>query len=116
MPSAWAEKAERAVVAANGITACAVVTGGFGNVVRALVNAVIIVTQVKAEAPDEAGIRCPEGAFPSGTSTDAVVIAATGRGPRCRFGGPAGDPDWVGGQPVTSALEAGIHRWIEEHS
>lgn len=143
MTSAWTEKTERVVEAANGIMACAVVTVGLGNPVEAgrssvagwqpstintivvidaapepgaLVNAVITVTEVKALVLAEAGIRGPEGSLASGTSTDAVVIAATGRGPRCRFGGPVSDLGWVLARAVRSGLDAGIRRWLEDHS
>jgi adenosylcobinamide amidohydrolase len=51
----------------------------------------------------------------SGTSTDAVVVAATGRGPRRRFGGPISDLGWVTARAAHDALDAGIRRWIEEH-
>jgi iron complex transport system ATP-binding protein len=143
MTSAWTEKAERAMEVANGITACAIVTVGLGNPVEAgrspvargqpstintivvleadpdpaaLVNAVMTITEAKVLALTEAGIRCPEGSLASGTSTDAVVVAATGRGPRCRFGGPVSDLGWVLARAVRSALDAGIRRWLEEHS
>ena len=60
-------------------------------------------------------LRCDDGRLASGTSTDAVVVAATGRGPRCRFGGPISDFGWVVARAAREALDAGIRRWIEEH-
>lgn len=143
MTSAWTEKAEQVIEAANGVTACAVVTVGLGNPVgagrslltarqpstintvivldadpepAALVNAVITASEAKVLALVEAGIRCADGQPASGTSTDAVVVAATGRGPRLRFGGPVSDLGWVVARTVRSALDAGIRRWLEEHS
>lgn len=143
MTSAWTEKAERGVETANRITACAVVTVGLGNPVgagrspvaawrpstintvivldaapepAALVNAVITATEAKTLALAEAGIRSLEGSLASGTSTDAVVVAATGQGPRCRFGGPVSDLGWVLARAVRSALDTGIRRWLKEHS
>lgn len=142
LTSAWTEKAELSIEAANGITVLAVVTVGLGNPVAAgvsaiavghpstinaivmidgdpasgaLVNAVITTTEAKILALAEAGIRSPEGALASGTSTDAVVIAATGRGRSCRFGGPASELGWLIARTVGAATRAGIHRWRAEN-
>src|SRR5262249_45768318 len=60
----------------------------------ALVNAVMTVTEVKTLALHEAGVRDGAGRLATGTSTDAVVVAATGRGPAIRFGGPASELGW----------------------
>ncbi len=79
----------------------------------ALVNAVITVTEVKALALHEAGVRDAAGEVVTGTSTDAVVIAATGRGPRVRFGGPASELGWSIAQAARQALGAGIRGWRE---
>jgi adenosylcobinamide hydrolase len=81
----------------------------------ALVNAIITATEVKVLALDEAGIRGTEGATVSGTSTDAVVVAATGRGRRCRFGGPASELGWTAGQAVREALMRGVQQWKERN-
>ena len=74
-------------------------------------NLVITATECKTLALVGAGIRSPEGTPASGTSTDAVVVAATGRGPRHRFGGPVSDLGWVVARAVRSALDEGIRRW-----
>ena len=81
----------------------------------ALVNAVMTVTEVKTALLAAAGVRCDDGRVASGTSTDAVVVAATGRGALCRFGGPISDLGWVVARATRTALGAGIRRWIEEH-
>jgi iron complex transport system ATP-binding protein len=80
----------------------------------ALVNLVITATEAKALALAEAGISALEGGFVTGTSSDAVVVAATGRGPRCRFGGPVSDLGWLVARAVKSALDAGVARWVAE--
>lgn len=143
MTSAWTEQAEVVIETANGITALAVVTVGLGNPVEAgrspvavcqhstintivivdaapepaaLVNAVVTATEAKVMAVAAAGIRCADGQPASGTSTDAVVVAATGRGSRHRFGGPISELGWVVARAVRSALDSGIRRWLEEHS
>jgi adenosylcobinamide hydrolase len=143
LTSAWTEKAELASASRAGLTALAVATVGLGNPVAAgispaaaaspstinvivvvdadaepaaLVNAALAVTEVKTMALVTAGVRCPDGAPATGTSTDAVVVAATGRGRRCRFGGPISDLGWPVACAARAALTAGIRRWLEEHA
>jgi len=142
LTSAWTEKAELSIEAAHGITVLAVVTVGLGNPVAAgvspvaagrpstintivvidgdpepgaLVNAVVTATEAKILVLVDAGIRSPEGAPASGTSTDAVVIAATGRGRPCRFGGPASELGWIVARVVGAAVGAGVRRWKVEN-
>ena len=81
----------------------------------ALVNAVMTVTEVKALVLQEAGIRDAAGCLASGTSTDAVVIAATGRGARRQFGGPASELGWSVAQAAGKALHEGIRGWQERN-
>jgi len=142
LTSAWTEKAVVAEAAASGLTALAVVTVGLSNRIAAgqtplgvwapstinaivvvdgaaesaaLVNAVMTVTEVKTSLLAAADLRCDDGRVASGTSTDAVVVAATGRGPLCRFGGPISDFGWVVSRAAREALDAGIRRWMAEH-
>jgi adenosylcobinamide hydrolase len=74
------------------------------------------VTEVKAALLAAADVRCDDGSVASGTSTDAVVIAVTGRGAPHRFGGPISDLGWVVARATRDALEPGIRRWMDEHS
>jgi adenosylcobinamide amidohydrolase len=142
LTGALTERAEIAEERAGGLTACAVVTVGLSNrsaagrsavaawrpstintivVVDAepdpgaLVNLAITATEAKALALAEAGVRSVEGAPVTGTSTDAVVIAATGRGPHCRFGGPVSELGWLVARAVKTATDAGVARWLAEH-
>jgi adenosylcobinamide hydrolase len=144
LTSAWTEKATFAEVSASGLTALAVTTVGLSNRIAAgqtpvaegapspstintivvvdgapeaaaLVNAVMTVTEVKTSVLASVDLRCEDGLLASGTSTDAVVIAATGRGPHCRFGGPVSDLGWVVARAAREALETGVRRWLEEH-
>ena len=142
LTAAWTEKAQVASASAAGITALAVVTVGLGNPVAAglsaratmppstintvvivdavvepaaLVNLVMTATEVKALVLAEAGLRCPDGQPATGTSTDAVVIAATGRGVPARFGGPISDAGWVVAHAARTALAEGVARWMDEH-
>jgi adenosylcobinamide hydrolase len=142
LTSAWTEHAESALVTAGGVTALVVATVGLGNPVAAghtergmalpatintivvveadaepaaLVNAALTVTEVKTAVLMRAGVVCADGRPATGTSTDAVVVAATGRGPRCRFGGPISELGWSVARAAHTALEAGVRRWLREH-
>jgi len=142
LTSAWTEKAVVAEVAGSGLTALAVVTVGLSNRIAAgqtplgvwapstinsivvvdgaaesaaLVNAVMTVTEVKTSLLASLDFRCDDGRIASGTSTDAVVVATTGRGPQCRFGGPISDFGWVVARASREALGVGIRRWMAEH-
>jgi adenosylcobinamide hydrolase len=142
LTGAWTEQATIGEQAARGIRAFAVSTVGLSNrfasgrdpvavwapstintivVVdadpepAALVNAVITATEVKVLALGQAGIRGPDGEPVSGTSTDAVVIAATGRGIAVRFGGPASELGWSIASAVRQALDEAIRGWQERN-
>jgi adenosylcobinamide amidohydrolase len=141
LTAAWTERAQVAAESAAGIAALAVVTVGLGNPVAAgvspvapmppgtvnaivvvdavldpaaLVNLVVTVTEAKALVLAEAGLRCADGHPASGTSTDAVVVAATGRGARARFGGPISNAGWVVARAARAALAEGVGRWMAE--
>lgn len=144
LTSALTEKAEVAYEEARGVTALAVVTVGLGNPITAglspvaavpapstinaivvvdadaspaaLVNAALTVTEVKTATLAACGVACDDGVLASGTSTDAVAIGVTGRGPAFRYGGPVSDLGWVVARAARSALEAGIRRWVAEHA
>ena len=81
----------------------------------ALVNAIITATEVKGLALRAAGVVVEDGLAASGTSTDAIVLAATGRGAPARFGGPASPLGWVVARAVRAALDRGIRDWQERH-
>ncbi|PYM91575.1 MAG: hypothetical protein DME04_18375 [Candidatus Rokuibacteriota bacterium] len=141
LTAAWTERAELAEARDHGVAALAIVTVGLSNRIAAgttpigvwapstinvivvvdgapdpaaLVNAVMTVTEVKTSLLAAADLRCADGHVASGTSTDAIVVAATGRGPRQRFGGPISDIGWVVARASRTALGAGIRRWMEE--
>ncbi|MGH7644213.1 MAG: adenosylcobinamide amidohydrolase [Gemmatimonadales bacterium] len=142
LTGAWTDAATVGEEDGAGIPALAVVTVGLSNCVAsgrvpvsrrthgtintvvvvdanpepaALVNAVITVTEVKALLLQEAGVRDADGGLVTGTSTDAVVIAVTGRGARARFGGPASELGWSIAQAARKALHAGISGWQERN-
>ena len=142
LTSAWTEKAEMAVETADGICALVVVTVGLSNASAAgltgraglssgtintivvvdadpepaaMVNLVMTVTEVKTALLLEAGVKALDGHPATGTSTDAVVVAATARGLQCRFGGPISDLGLVVARAARAALGDGVRRWLEEH-
>src|SRR5207249_445405 len=92
----------------------AVVGGGLGRA-SAIVNLLMTVTEAKVMVVAEAGVRTLDGDPASGTSTDAIVIAATGRGRRCEFGGPVSDLGWAAARAARAALSQGVDRWMREH-
>lgn len=143
LTGARTENAAVATEAVDGIVATAIVTVGLSNPASAgrtamaawlpstintilvvdatatpaaLVNLVMTVTEAKVLAMAESGVRTADGDLASGTSTDAVVVAATGGGRRCEFGGPISDLGWVAARAARSALSVGIDRWIREHA
>lgn len=142
LTSAWTEKAELAMETAAGVTALVVATVGLSNASAAaftgraaprpgtintvvvvdgraepsaMVNLVMTVTEVKAALLFESGVKSTDGFPATGTSTDAVVVAATGRGTHCRFGGPISDLGWVVARAARQALGAGVRRWLEDN-
>jgi iron complex transport system ATP-binding protein len=125
----------------HGVTALAVVTVGLSNPITAgltpfgpapistintiviidampepaaLINAITTIDEVKTSVLLAAGVKGPDGRLATGTSTDAIAIGATGRGRRCRFGGPVSELGSVVARATRGALEAGVARWMKE--
>jgi len=142
LTAAWTAQARVAAERAGGLEALVVVTVGLGNLVAAgwsaaapapvgtintivvldadpepaaLVNLALTVTEVKTLVLGEAGLRCADGHLASGTSTDAVVVAATGRGRPVRFGGPISEAGWLVANVARRAIGDGVRSWIEQH-
>ena len=72
----------------------------------AMVNAVITATEAKTHVLRSWGLQTPDGLPATGTSTDAVVIASTGRGPNLPYAGPATPVGHLMGRAVRQGLEA----------
>jgi adenosylcobinamide amidohydrolase len=138
MTAAWTEHARVAVEHAHGVGALVAVTTGLSNPAAAgvsaaagvlpgtintiavvdaalepaaLVNLVITLTETKSLVLAEAGVTA-EGHHATGTSTDAVVVAATGRGRALSFGGPISDAGWVVARAARAALTEGVRSWL----
>jgi adenosylcobinamide hydrolase len=141
LTGAATDKAETALQSRDGLTVSALVTLGLSNASAAgrsaaaawapstintillvdadpedaaLVNLVITATEAKTLALIEAEITAADGGLITGTSTDAVVVAATGRGRRCRFGGPVSELGWLAARAVKAAVAASTARWVAE--
>ena len=72
----------------------------------AQVNAVMTATEAKTLALIERDTRTREGGYATGTSTDSVVIAATGRGEPLRYAGTATKLGWLIGRTVRECMQA----------
>ena len=70
----------------------------------AMVNAVITATEAKTMTLAEWDVRTPDGDPASGTSTDTVVVACTGRGEELRYAGPATPVGWLAARAVRAAM------------
>ena len=137
MTAAWTDRASIAWEEADGIVAGVVATVGLSrpaaagvslpvvwqpstiNLVAVLdarlergtaVNGVITVTEAKVGALVEAGVLTAEGVQATGTVTDAVVIAWTGRGARVSYLGPGTAAGSCLARAVRRAVRAGILR------
>jgi adenosylcobinamide amidohydrolase len=142
LTSAWTEKTQTAEETADGIPALVVATVGLSNASAAgltgragsiagtintvvivdadpepaaMVNLVMTVTEVKTAVLLDAGVKTGDGHPATGTSTDAVVVAATARGQRCRFGGPISGLGFVVARAARQALGTGVRRWLEDN-
>jgi len=80
----------------------------------AMVNAVITATEAKTRAICMCGITMPDGSMATGTTTDAVVIACTGRGEPLPYAGPATDLGCLIGHTVYQAVEQGLKDYLTE--
>jgi iron complex transport system ATP-binding protein len=72
----------------------------------ALVNLAITVTEAKCDFLRRLGWRTAEGEQATGTSTDALALASTGRGPALPYAGPATPVGYLAARLVRQALEA----------
>jgi adenosylcobinamide hydrolase len=79
----------------------------------AFVNAVITATEAKASVLASFDVRTADGLPVSGTSTDAVVVACTGRGAAVEYAGPATTAGWLIARAVRQALEQICREQIE---
>ncbi len=74
----------------------------------ALVNAVILATEAKTASLYQHNVRTPDGLPATGTSTDAVCIACTGRGEATNYAGPSTVIGWLMARAVRQCIEAAL--------
>jgi len=80
----------------------------------AMVNAEITATEAKTRAICMCGITMPDGSMATGTTTDTVVIACTGRGKPLPYAGAATDLGYLIGSTVYRAVEQGLKDYLTE--
>ncbi len=74
----------------------------------AMVNAVITATEAKTHVLLERGVHTADGRAATGTSTDAIAVACTGRGPTLAYAGPATVAGSLIGQAVRRCLQEAV--------
>ena len=131
MTAAYLDRARAVTLSRSGLTVSAVVTAGLSNPTAAglsepatltpgtinlillvdarlgaaaMVNAVITATEAKTDVLAKHGVYTPDGHLATGTSTDAIVLACTGRGNLVSYAGPATEIGWLIGQSVRQSL------------
>jgi adenosylcobinamide hydrolase len=131
MTATWTQYARIATQARDGLTVAAVVSIGLANpecagitppmasragtintvllidaalTPAAMVNAVITATEAKAMTLMDWEVCTSDGEPASGTTTDAVVIACTGRGDMLEYAGPATPLGWLLARAVRQAM------------
>jgi adenosylcobinamide hydrolase len=77
----------------------------------ALVNLVITATEAKSLVLAEHQVRTRDGHLASGTGSDALVVAHTGEGTFCEYGGPVSLAGALVGQVVRAATQAALALW-----
>jgi iron complex transport system ATP-binding protein len=77
----------------------------------AMVNAAITATEAKTDVLRQYAVHTPEGHLATGTSTDSVVVAGTGRGTQLPYAGPATTVGWLIGRCVRQSLAAALANW-----
>jgi adenosylcobinamide hydrolase len=131
MTATWTQYARVATQARDGLSVAAVVSIGLANpecagitppmparagtintvliidaalTAAAMVNAVITATEAKTMTLTDWEVRTPDRELASGTTTDSVVIACTGRGEMLEYAGPATPVGWLLARAVREAM------------
>lgn len=79
----------------------------------ALVNAVQTATEAKTQTLRELGIKCPAtDAYASGTTTDALVIAAASQPPAAPYAGPGTLTGYLLALGVRQGLSQAVRRYL----
>jgi len=78
----------------------------------AMVNAVMTATEAKARALFKAEIRLADGEPATGTTSDAIVVACTGRGKSLRYAGTATHLGYLIGKTVYQSVSLGVEKYL----
>src|SRR5881296_2455751 len=105
LTAAWTEKACVAEAETDCVRGLAVVSVGLSNRIAAGLD------RAAAWSPSTINTIVVVDAV----AEPAALVAATGRGPRCRFGGPVSQLGAVVARAVREALGQAVDRWLEEH-
>lgn len=73
----------------------------------AMVNAITTATEAKVKSLADRGVKVSGGHLGTGTSTDSIALATTGRGEEIKFAGPATLAGWLIARCVTEAMKSG---------
>lgn len=76
----------------------------------AMVNAITTATEAKVKFLADHGVRVNNGHLGTGTSTDSIVLAISGRGEQVKFAGPATVAGWLIAKCVTKALIEALNK------
>jgi iron complex transport system ATP-binding protein len=135
LTAVWMHKARSVTLRAGDLTVCAVITAGVSNAVAAgldepqtvqagtintvilvdgnlspaaMVNAMMTITEAKTAVLMKRRVQTPEGYPATGTSTDAAVLACTGRGGEHLYGGPVTEVGCLIGRCMRACLELAL--------
>jgi len=78
----------------------------------AMVNAIITATEAKTRALFNAKISLSSGERITGTTTDAIVVACTGKGEPLRYAGTATELGYLIGRTVYKAVTQGVNTYL----
>lgn len=74
----------------------------------AMLNAFITAAEAKTAVLQARDIRTPDGDLATGTSTDTITVAATGKGKRQHYAGSVTVLGWLIGRAVRQALDESL--------
>lgn len=78
----------------------------------AMVNAIMTATEAKTRALFKAKISLPSGERITGTTTDAIVVACTGKGEPLHYAGTATDLGYLIGRTAYKAVSQGVNTYL----
>jgi iron complex transport system ATP-binding protein len=135
LTAVWMRKAQTVTIRDGDLAVCALITAGVSNACAAglsqpqvvqpgtinsivlidgklapgaMVNAVKTISEAEAGVLYERGIKTAESYQATGTSTDAIVVACTGRGTELPYAGPVTNVGFMIARCVRACLEMAL--------